>query len=70
MEYLGWVGNIFIVTGLWLIGSKNRKAFYFSVLGEALWVIKSLYADQYDLAVICCVFAVLAVRSYISWGKE
>lgn len=36
---ISWIGNIFIVTGLWFIGAKKRWAWYFSMAGEALWII-------------------------------
>lgn len=67
MNILGWFGNVFIVAGLWGIGNKRRGAFIFSVIGEGAWIIKSLVAHQYDLAVICCVFFALAIRSYFKW---
>lgn len=69
MSYLGWLGNIFIVVGIWRVGNRQRNAFFFSIVGEIAWIIKSLYLGQYDLAVICGVFALLAVRSYVKWGR-
>ena len=66
---LGWLGNLFIVAGLWGIGNKQRRAFLFSIVGESLWVIKSLSMGLYDLAFICLVFLLLAIRSYRKWSE-
>lgn len=64
---LGWVGNIFIVTGLWLIGNKARKAFYFSIVGESCWIINALIRHDLALATICIVFLLAAIRGLIKW---
>jgi nicotinamide riboside transporter PnuC len=67
---MDWIGNIFIVIGLWYIGNKKRWAFLFSVVGETCWIIYSLTIGLYSLAAICVVFAFLAARSYYKWGKQ
>lgn len=65
---LGWIGNVFIVLGLWGIGNRRRGAFLFSVVGELFWIAAAVGRGQFDLAVICVVFAVLALRSYVKWA--
>jgi hypothetical protein len=67
---VGWVGNVFIVIGIWLVGNRDRRAFLFSIVGECAWIIAALMRHQYDLAVICVVFAALAGRNYVQWGKS
>jgi hypothetical protein len=69
---LGWIGNIFLVTGLWGIGSKYRRAFLLSIVGESLWIANALSRSEPDwaLAFICVVFGIMAVRGYILWGEE
>lgn len=67
---MDWVGNIFIVLGLWLIGNKYRNAFILSIIGEVCWVIYSLQHTLFSLAFICSIFALLALRSYIKWGNN
>ncbi len=66
---MGWIGNIFIIIGLWLAGDKNKIAFLFSVVGELIWCGYSLYIKMYDLAFVCAVFAAIALRNYIKWQK-
>ena len=69
--HLDWVGNVFIVIGLWNTGLKKRWAFLFSLVGEAAWIWWSLARTprMWSLAAICVVFAALAGRNYILWGK-
>lgn len=69
MGYLSWIGNLFIVIGLWRIGYKDRNAFLFSIIGETLWIAWSVLTHNWSLAFICTVFNVLALRNYLKWGK-
>jgi len=66
---MDWIGNVFIVVGLWYIGNKKRWAFLFSIAGETAWIIYSLSIGLYSLAFICTIFGTLALRSYIKWGR-
>jgi hypothetical protein len=70
MQLISWVGNVFICLGLWHIGNKKRWAFLLSILGEMAWIIYSLQTRLWSLAFICCVFATLAARSWVKWGKS
>ena len=65
---IGWIGNVFIVGGLWGIGNKWRPAFLLSVVGESCWMSASYQRSQWDLFFICGVFGALAIRSFVKWG--
>lgn len=67
---LGWIGNVFLVWSIWEIGNKRRVAHLLTIVGEAAWIVKSLLVQQYDLAVICTVFLVLAGRCWVKWAPE
>ena len=71
-EILGWIGNLFIVVGLWKIGDKCRHAFLFSIIGETAWVAKSLLLPDpdYALACICAIFCGMAFRNWLKWGQD
>lgn len=64
---LGIIGNIAIVAGLWGIGNKRRGAFVFSMIGESAWIVKSALLGMWDLAFICVIFFVMALRAYRKW---
>lgn len=66
---IGWIGNVFIVLGLYGIGFKWRIAFVVSVIGELFWIYVAAHRGQWDLAVMCVIFAVLAVRNFVLWGQ-
>lgn len=67
---LAWIGNVFIVIGLWGVGNKSRNAFIPSIIGEAAWITHAYLRSDWALAAICVVFCAMAVRSYIKWGQE
>jgi len=66
---IGWIGNVFIVVGLYGVGNKRRGAFVLTAIGELVWVAHATLRADWALAAICIVFAVMAVRSYVLWGK-
>lgn len=66
---LGWIGNIFIVVGLWKIGDKWRHAFLFSIVGEAAWIARATMVEDWALATICLIFCGLAARSWYKWAS-
>jgi hypothetical protein len=66
---LGWIGNVFLVWGIWEIGNRHRFAHLLTCVGEAAWIAKSITVGAYDLACICAVFFVLALRCWIRWGE-
>lgn len=66
---VNWLGNILIILGLWRIGSKDRRAFLFSIAGETCWIVSSVATGNWALAFICTVFNVMAIRNFIKWGK-
>ena len=66
---ISWIGNVFIVIGLWKIADKWRPAFLFSIAGETLWMVSAFLAANWALFAICGVFNVMALRSYIKWGS-
>ena len=69
---LGWIGNIFLIWGIWEIGNRRRFAHILTVVGEVAWIGKCLLSTpkMWDLAIICTIFLVLAARCWIKWGKE
>lgn len=69
LSLLGWIGDVLLVWGVWQIGNKRRIAYLITVGGELCWIIKSLVLGQYDLAVICVIFTVLALRCWFKWGN-
>lgn len=61
------VANLLIIAGLYYIGGRKRWAFLLTGVGEAVWTVYSLATVQWDLAWICAIFTVLAVRNFVLW---
>lgn len=66
---ISWIGNLFIILGLWYIGDRKRFAFVFSIIGETIWLVYACYIHMWSMAFICGVFAVLAVRNWFKWNQ-
>lgn len=69
ISMLGWIGNVFLCWGIWEIGNRKRYAHLLTVVGETAWIRKSFLVKEYDLAVICTIFAFLAARCWVKWGQ-
>lgn len=67
MEIIGWIGSAFLLAGLAFVGGKRRDGFLLGLIGEVLWVVKAIATDQYDLASICAVFALVYVCNWFRW---
>lgn len=68
LRKLDWVGNIFLILGMWLVGDKIREAFIFAFIGELLWTYYAWKKKEYGLVFICIIFAILAARNWYRWG--
>lgn len=66
---MGWIGNVFIVIGLWTAGNKWKYAFLFSLIGETIWTVYAFRPGMIDLAVVCIIFALIAGRNLFKWMK-
>lgn len=68
---MGWIGNAFLVMGLYGITSKTprRGAFLFSIVGEVVYIIRSIVVHDWALVAICVIFCGMAVRGYRNWSN-
>lgn len=66
----GWLANIILIVGALLIGEKNRKAFLFVIVGEGLWIFRSVELKAWDMLACCLVFLFLAIRNYFKWAPD
>jgi hypothetical protein len=67
---MGWIGNIFLVVGIWLIGCKRRTGFLCALVGELLWTLYARQTGQWSLIFICIVFDVIYAINYWKWRKD
>lgn len=69
-EYLGWLANLLILVGLYRVGYKTRDAFAWTVAGESLWFASAVQRGLYDIAAICAVFGLMAIRNWWLWRPK
>ena len=65
-----FVAAAFELSGVWLIGNKNRWAFGCFWVSEAFWVVVALRNRLWGLLAVVLVMAVLNIRNYRKWGKR
>ena len=66
---LGWIGNIFIVLGLWGIGDKNRSALLFTMAGEGAYIVHTYRVHDWPIFIAAWIFLLMAARAYVKWGQ-
>lgn len=67
---LGWVANILLLTGTWLVGSKKiLLGLYFSFFGTIAWLIRAFQLNESDLIFINVAFLFLTARAIYNWSK-
>lgn len=64
---MGWIGNIFLIIGVFFINQKTRWPFLFMAVGEAIWFAYSMNMHKADMAFICFLFCILATRNFFKW---
>jgi hypothetical protein len=68
-EVLGWFDICFIAAGSFLLGYRLKPAFLIITIGEMTWITKAVWFQQWDLAAICILFAIVAALNWYVWGK-
>jgi nicotinamide riboside transporter PnuC len=66
-EALGWIGNVFLISAMLLLGRKWRHAFLLTAVGEVIWCASSALIGRWDMISLCVLFAILAVRNWWVW---
>ncbi len=67
---IGWLATFILCYGLWLTGNMRRAGFVYALVGEVIWTVIAIERRMWDLAFVCGVFALLAIRNWIAWrGK-
>jgi len=65
-----WIGNVLIFLGLWRLGSKKRDAFYWSIVGEAIYTWYGIENQIWSLVFLCIALLLNAVRGAYLWNKK
>ena len=66
---LGWLGNVLILLGVWLLAERRRVAWLLTIAGNAVWLSQSVRAKMPDLVFIQSTMVILAARNYWLWRR-
>lgn len=66
----GWIGNVFIVWGLWQVGNKVRAAFIYTMIGEAFYFVHVALRRDWAILAAVTIFFSLAARNWWKWGQD
>ena len=72
MGYYGidWLATVCGLTGVYLIGSKNRYGFLIMMIASLSWMTVGFMIQSLALIVGSVVFFGLHVRGWINWRKR
>jgi nicotinamide riboside transporter PnuC len=72
MQYFGidWLATVCGLTGIYLIGSKNRYGFLIMMVASLSWLTVGFLIDSVALVIGSAVFFGLHVRGWRNWGKQ
>jgi nicotinamide riboside transporter PnuC len=72
MQYFGidWLATVCGLTGVYLIGSKNRYGFLIMMIASLSWMTVGFMIQSLALMIGSAVFFGLHVRGWINWRKR
>ncbi len=72
MQFYGidWLATIAGLSGVYLIGSKNRYGFLVMMLASLSWMSVGFLIGSFALILGSVVFFSLHVRGYLAWRRD
>lgn len=65
---MGWIANVLLLIGAYLIAKRRRVGFVWNLCGTGLWVLVAIESGMWDLVFIEAVFCGVAAWSFCEWG--
>ena len=66
---MDWIAGILELSASWLIGNKNRLAFYILLIVNSLWVYVAVTKEIYGLILVCLPAIFINIRNIFKWNK-
>jgi nicotinamide riboside transporter PnuC len=72
MQYYGvdWLATVAGLTGVYLIGSKNRYGFLVMMVASLSWLTVGIFIGSLPLMLGSVVFFCLHMRGWFNWKRE
>lgn len=66
---LDWVATAFTLTGIYLLGNKNKAGFFSMMMANICWGVIGVMAHSYAMIIANIVFFAMNIRGIIRWRK-
>lgn len=67
---IGFVGWLMVFYGVWLLGNKDIRGFYWNLSAEALLIFDAILFGHFSLIFSCLVFSTLNVINIYKWKRD
>jgi len=67
---IGFVGWLMVFYGVWLLGNKDIRGFYWNLSAEALLIFDAILFGHFSLIFSCLVFSTLNIINIIKWKRD
>lgn len=67
---MDWVGTAFTLSGLWLIGNRNRTGFLVGIIGCIFWAVFGMERSILSITVVNVIFIFVNARGWLRWSGE
>lgn len=66
---LGWIGWLMVFIGVYKLGNKDIKGFYWNIAAEVLLITDAIKFDHWSMVAAGVVFTALNVVNIFKWRK-
>lgn len=72
MQYYGidWLATVCGLTGVYLLGNKNKKGFLVFMMASLSWVTFGILTNSIAVVIGSSVFFLMHLRGWFNWSKE
>lgn len=70
MELWSWLLTLTGVTGMYVVGKKNRSGWLIAAGSQLLWITFGAITGQYGFIIAALIYGTIFIKNYINWSKE
>ncbi len=67
---IDWLATILGLTGVYLLGNKNKIGFIIFMLASMSWVTFGVLTGSVPVVIGSTIFFIMHLRGFINWSKE
>lgn len=72
MQYYGidWLATVFGLTGVFLLGNKNKYGFLIFMMASASWITFGVLTGSIAVVIGSSIFLIMHLRGWLAWRKD